>query len=318
MPSDRASSERGPLIEPHPVIARGLTKRFGTLTAVAGVDFDVRAGECLGVLGPNGAGKTTTVKMITCFSPITEGEVHIFGLNVTQSPREVKALLGICPQEDNLDPDFSVRRNLLVYGRYFGIPEPTLRRRADELLELVALTEKARADVSTLSGGMKRRLVLARALLNEPRLLVLDEPTTGLDPQARQAIWQRVRQLRAGGVTVLLTTHYMEEASQLCDRVLLMHGGKIVLEGPPKTLVESEVGREVVELWNVLPEVRRLIGASDWPHEETEDRLYLNDRVGGVIAAAIQEHCPEQERLIRHATLEDVFLRRTGRSLSAV
>ena len=299
-----------------PIEVRSLVKRYGELTAVDGIDFTVNTGECVGLLGPNGAGKTTTVKMLTCFTPMTSGSVRVFGLDVARSPREVKAVLGICPQEDNLDPDFDVRKNLLVYGRYFGIPSAVLKRRADELLEWVQLTEKASTDLRALSGGMKRRLVLARALLNEPRMLVLDEPTTGLDPQARHLIWQRVRQLQARGVTVLLTTHYMEEATQLCNRVILMHGGKILLEGPPNDLIASEVGREVVELWNTPPEVLAFVESAGFPHEVVEERIYLYDREGGVIRAEIERRFPAQERLIRHATLEDVFLHRAGRTLT--
>jgi lipooligosaccharide transport system ATP-binding protein len=304
------------LTETIPVDARGLIKRYGDLTAVAGIDFEVRPGECVGFLGPNGAGKTTTVRMLTCFTPITAGTVRVFGLDCAERPRDVKRLLGICPQEDNLDPDFSARKNLLTYARYFGITGREAARRADQLLDLVQLRDKATANIRELSGGMKRRLMLARALLNEPRLLVLDEPTTGLDPQARHLIWQRVRTLRADqGVTVLLTTHYMEEASQLCDRVILMEGGRILLEGRPDMLVESEVGREVVEAWEAVPGFAEFVRDSGWRHEEAEGRLYIHDVAGSVVAAAIQERFPGQQRLIRRATLEDVFLHRAGRAL---
>jgi lipooligosaccharide transport system ATP-binding protein len=298
-----------------PIAASGLTKRYGSFTAVAGIDFQVQAGECVGFLGPNGAGKTTTVRMVSCFTPISAGSVRIFGLDVTQRPRVVKALLGICPQEDNLDPDFNVRQNLLLYGRYHDLPRATATRRADELLELMQLTEKARAKIAELSGGMKRRLILARALMNHPRLLILDEPTTGLDPQARHLIWQRVRQLKSEGVTALLTTHYMEEASQLCDRVILMDNGRILLQGTPGELVAREAGREVVELWELTDEVRSFVRAAGWPAEEAEERLFLYDRGGDGIAAAIGDRFPHQPRLIRHATLEDVFLLRAGRAL---
>jgi lipooligosaccharide transport system ATP-binding protein len=302
--------------DPVPIEACGLVKRYGDLTAVAGIDFEVRPGECVGFLGPNGAGKTTTVRMLTCFTPVTAGTVRVFGLDCSDHPREVKRLLGICPQEDNLDPDFSTRKNLLSYARYFGITGREATRRADELLDLVQLRDKAGANIRELSGGMKRRLLLARALLNEPRLLVLDEPTTGLDPQARHLIWQRVRALRAEqGVTVLLTTHYMEEASQLCDRVILMEGGRILLEGCPDALVESEVGREVVEAWEAVPGFAEFVRDSGWRHEEVEGRLYIHDVAGGVVAAAIQDLFPGQQRLIRRATLEDVFLHRAGRAL---
>jgi len=301
--------------DPPPIEARGLVKRYGDFTAVDDIDFDVAVGECVALLGPNGAGKTTTIRMLTGFSPITDGSIRVFGRDVAKETRVVKSLMGICPQEDNLDPDFSVRKNLLVFARYFGMEKNLAARRADELLEMVGLTEKAHGIIMELSGGMKRRLMLARALLNEPQLLVLDEPTTGLDPQARQLIWQRVRHMREAGITVLLTTHYMEEASQLADRVIVMNEGKILLEGEPEVLVQNEVGQEVVELWNVTDAAREFIEQQDWPMESVEGRLYICDRVGGEVAHAIESRFPEQDRQIRHATLEDVFLRRTGRAL---
>jgi lipooligosaccharide transport system ATP-binding protein len=301
--------------EPLPIQAMGLTKRYGPLTAVDGIDFSVAAGECVGFLGPNGAGKTTTVRMVTCFTPISSGTVSVFGLDAAHHPRQIKSRLGVCPQEDNLDPDFSVRRNLLVYARYFGIPRAQARARTDQLLEMMQLTEKADSQIDALSGGMKRRLVIARALLNEPDLLVLDEPTTGLDPQARHMIWQRIRQLRATGTTILITTHYMEEASQLCNRVILMDQARILLEGSPADLVTREIGREVVELWDVPQEVRAFVTASAWPTEEGEERLFVYDRGGGEVGVKIGQRYPHQSRLIRPATLEDVFLHRAGRSL---
>ncbi len=301
--------------DPPPIEARGLVKRYGDFTAVDGIDFDVAAGECVALLGPNGAGKPTTIRMLTGFSAITDGSIRVFGRDVAKDTRVVKSLMGICPQEDNLDPDFSVRKNLLVFARYFGMEKNLAARRADELLEMVGLTEKADGIIMELSGGMKRRLMLARALLNEPQLLVLDEPTTGLDPQARQLIWQRARHMREAGITVLLTTHYMEEASQLANRVIVMNEGKILLEGEPAVLVQNEVGQEVVELWNVTDAAREFIEQQDWPMESVESRLYICDRVGGEVAHAIESRFPEQDRQIRHATLEDVFLRRTGRAL---
>ncbi|MDP6528643.1 MAG: ATP-binding cassette domain-containing protein [Gemmatimonadota bacterium] len=261
----------------HPVEARGLTKRYGSFTAVDSVDFSVEPGECVGFLGPNGAGKTTTVRMISCFLPVTAGSARVFGMDVTADPRRIKARLGICPQEDNLDPDFNVLRNLLVYGRYFGLSTEETRTRGLELLAMVGLEDRADARIDELSGGMKRRLILARSLLNRPDLLLLDEPTTGLDPDARLLIWRRVESLKAEGVTVLLTTHYMEEAARLCDRVILMDGGRILLDGPPGELVEQEIGGEVVET------------------------------AGG----------DDANRITRPATLEDVFLRRTGKSLGS-
>jgi lipooligosaccharide transport system ATP-binding protein len=298
-----------------PIVAAGLSKRFGALTAVDAIDFRVEAGECVGFLGPNGAGKTTTVNIVTCSSPLSAGRVRVFGLDVNRHPREIKARIGVCPQENNLDPDFSVRQNLFVYARYFGLRGAALARRADELLEFVHLTEKSDAAVDELSGGMKRRLILARALINQPRILIMDEPTTGLDPQGRHAIWNRIRRLRDHGTTVLLTTHYMEEASQLCTRVILMDHGRIVREGTPEGLIAEEIGREVMELWDLAPEVEAYVRDAGWPSEFSENRLFLFDREGGRIAAEIGARFPQQQRLIRRATLEDVFLHLTGRML---
>ncbi|MBN1423197.1 ABC transporter ATP-binding protein [Candidatus Fermentibacteria bacterium] len=299
----------------HPIEARRLTKRYGTLTAVDAIDFEVEHGQCVGFLGPNGAGKTTTVKMIAGFSPITAGRVLVFGVDVSANPRDVKRQIGVCPQEDNLDPDFSVMKNLLVFARYFNMPSSVSATRANELLEFLHLSDKRDAKIDELSGGMKRRLLLARALLNTPRLLLLDEPTTGLDPQARHLIWQRVRTLRDGGATVLLTTHYMEEASQLCDRVIMMDAGRILLEGRPDELVAREVGREVIELWKTTPEVTAFVRGSGWAFEQVEDRIIIRDQQGGQVSRLIEERFPTQARLIRGATLEDVFLIRTGRAL---
>jgi lipooligosaccharide transport system ATP-binding protein len=301
---------RAPAIE-----ASGLTKRYGHLTAVDAIDFAVAAGECVGFLGPNGAGKTTTVKMVSCFSPVTAGTVRVFGHDVMTHPREVKANLGICPQEDNLDPDFSVGKNLLVYARYYGMPLATSRERAADLLKLMQLDEKVEAKIHELSGGMKRRLILARALLNRPRLLILDEPTTGLDPQARHMIWQRIRQLKAEGTTILITTHYMEEASQLCDRVILMDLGKILLEGSPANLVRDSVGEEVLELWNHGPDVVAFIADRGWPSEEVDERLFVYLPAGSEGARELGDRFPHQERSLRRASLEDVFLRKAGRAL---
>jgi lipooligosaccharide transport system ATP-binding protein len=295
--------------------AKGLTKRFGAVTAVDSIDFTVRTGECVGFLGPNGAGKTSTVRMVACLSPLTSGTARVFGFDVTKDPRQIKERLGVCPQEDNLDPDFSTSHNLLVFARYFDLPREEAKRRTDELLDLMQLREKSGSRVEELSGGMKRRLALARALLNRPRLLLLDEPTTGLDPQARHLMWQRIRQLKQDGVTCLLTTHYMEEAHRLCDRVILMDGGKILLEGRPDELIEREVGREVCELWNTPEEVKLFVRSRDWIFEEVEDRLYVYDREGGIVRTEIEARFPAQERLLRHASLEDVFLLRAGRML---
>jgi lipooligosaccharide transport system ATP-binding protein len=297
------------------ISARNLEKSYGTLDAVRGISFEVAPSEVVGILGPNGAGKTTTVRMISCFLPPTSGTALVYGVDVRERPRDVKRMLGICPQEDNLDPDFDVLKNLLVYGRYFGIPAAELRRRAGPLLEMMALADKAKSPVAALSGGMKRRLILARALLNEPRVLILDEPTTGLDPQARHAIWTRVRALRATGVTVLLTTHYMEEAAQLCDRVIIVDGGTILLEGTPDALVRQEVGRTVIESWNYGPDFANFVRELPGRMEEVGDRIYFYPSDEDHAERSLEARFPNQERLIRRATLEDVFLKRTGRAL---
>lgn len=297
------------------IIARDLAKTYGAVEAVRGVSFDVAPGEVVGFLGPNGAGKTTTVRMISCFLPPTAGMASVYGLDVRTSPREVKRMLGICPQEDNLDPDFNVLKNLLVYGRYFGIPGREVRLRAEELLELVQLSDRKKSAIGELSGGMKRRLILARALLNNPRVLILDEPTTGLDPQARHAIWTRIRALRATGVTVLLTTHYMEEAAQLCDRVIVIDNGQILLEGSPQSLVDREVGRTVVEAWNFDEAFETFLRGLPGRIELVGDRLYFYPREADPVERLLDERFPSQERLIRRATLEDVFLKLTGRAL---
>jgi len=297
------------------IVARDLRKRYGELEAVRGVSFTVAKGEIVGFLGPNGAGKTTTVRMLSCFLPPSAGSASIHDVDIRERPRDVKRMIGVCPQEDNLDPDFHVVQNLHVYGRYFGIPRKVIRDRALELLAFVALSDKAHAPIASLSGGMKRRLVLARALLNEPRVLILDEPTTGLDPQARHAIWTRIRNLRAHGTTILLTTHNMEEASQLCDRVIVMDGGLILIEGVPQELVEREVGRTVVEAWNYDDSFVQFLRGLDGRLEEMSDRLYFYPLESDHVERLFDQRFPNQERLVRRATLEDVFLKLTGRAL---
>lgn len=298
--------------------ARGLVKRYGTLAAVDGVSFVVSPGECFGFLGPNGAGKTTTIKMITGFAPVTAGTLRVAGMDVTREARRVKALLGVVPQEDNLDPDLPVRKNLEVYARYFSIPPETARRRIIESLELFQLEEKAEAGVDALSGGMKRRLIIARALVNDPRILVLDEPTTGLDPQARHLVWQKLRLLKSRGVTMLLTTHYMDEAVHLCDRLVIMHHGKILTEGNPYALIAEHAGELVLEL-RMAPDEREpfLAEVRDVPGtavEEVEDIVYLFG--AKKTAREIAERVDDPARaFLRPGNLEDVFLRLTGRGL---
>jgi lipooligosaccharide transport system ATP-binding protein len=299
-----------------PVIeARRLTKKFGEMEAVAGVDFVVRESECCGFLGPNGAGKTTTVRMISCVSPVTSGEARVFGMSVVEKPRAIKLILGVCPQEDNLDPDFSVLRNLLVYARYFGIPKREAKRRAEELLDFFQLSDRADAKIRTLSGGMKRRLLLARSLINKPRLLLLDEPTTGLDPQARHLIWQRVRALKKSGTTILLTTHYMEEAAQLCDRIIFMDQGRILTEGSPETLVRENVSRDVLEISGGGPDLVEALGRDGVQVEALADRIYVYTDRGEEIHRFVTESFKVDQCLLRRGTLEDVFLKLTGREL---
>ena len=300
--------------------ARRLSKHYGERLAVDGIDFDVPAGVCFGFLGPNGAGKTTTMKMIYGLVAIGDGELRVLGLDGVRERRRIKAMLGVVPQETNLDGELTVRENLVVHARYFGLPPEVVTKRIDELLEFTLLSDRANESIWSLSGGMKRRLLVARALVNEPHLIVLDEPTTGLDPQARLAVWRALERLKAQGVTLLLTTHYMEEAARLCDRLLIMDHGRIVTEGEPGALVREHVGREVLEL--KLGEgcdgealVASLDGRLDG-HELTEDALMLYaDDAEEVLGALDHERYPTDSALVRHATLEDVFLRLTGRSL---
>jgi lipooligosaccharide transport system ATP-binding protein len=299
--------------------ARGLAKRFGELLAVAGIDFSVREGECFGLLGPNGAGKTSTIRMITCVSPVSAGELLVDGMDVRNRGRQIKARLGVVPQEENLDPDLTVWQNLAVYARYYDIPIPEARRRAQEILELFQLAERRKEIVDNLSGGMKRRLIIARALINEPRILVLDEPTTGLDPQARHLVWQKLRYLRSQGITMLLTTHYMEEAAHLCDRLVVMHEGRILAEGSPLALIQEHVGRQVLELR--LDDGRRQAAIETLRRraavllEEVEDVLYAFGADEDWEAVLEEFSAFGDGARLRAATLEDVFLRLTGRGL---
>ena len=298
--------------------ARGLVKHYGDFVAVDDVSFDIREGECFGVLGPNGAGKTTTIRMITATSPITEGRLRVAGLDVGVEPRKVKAALGVVPQDDNLDPDLLVRQNLEVYARYFGLDREAVRRRIDEALELFQLDDRANSNVDDLSGGMKRRLTIARALVNDPRVLILDEPTTGLDPQARHLVWQQLRLLKNRGVTMLLTTHYMEEATHLCDRLVIMHRGKILIEGRPYDLIAEVAGPQVLELR--LPPRERDALLAEFPQhdgvsvERVEDLTYVFG--GGTASAMAAERVGDPHRAhLRPGNMEDVFMLLTGRGL---
>ena len=299
--------------------ARGLTKRFGEFTAVDAIDFDVAPGESFGFLGPNGAGKTSAMRMIGCVSPRSSGTLSVLGLDPSTHGPQIRARLGVVPQQDTLDTELTVRENLLIYGRYFGLTRAECAKRADELLDFAQLTERASDRVEHMSGGMKRRLTIARSLINEPDVLLLDEPTTGLDPQARHLLWDRLYRLKQRGVTLVLTTHYMDEAEQLCDRLVVMDKAKIVAEGSPRSLIEQYATREVTEL-RFAPGVQETLdGQLDGLAERIErlpDRvlLYTNDGEAAVAAAHERGLQPEQV-LVRRSSLEDVFLRLTGRSL---
>jgi lipooligosaccharide transport system ATP-binding protein len=296
--------------------AHGLTKRYGDFLAVDHIDFEVYKGECVGFLGPNGAGKTTTVRMLYCFLSPTSGELLVGGMDVNKQSREIKSLVGVAPQEDNLDPDFTVIKNLTVYARYFDIPQEEAQKRAVEQLKFFQLMEKKDVPIMALSTGMKRRLIFARALLNHPQILLLDEPTTGLDPQARHLVWDEVRHLKKQQVSIILTTHYMDEAAVLCDRILIVDKGKIIEQGKPADLVCKHVGEEVLEvdydeklekqLQEAFPEARL---------ERLSDRLQIfTDKPHGVFESFLKEH-PLQNVTIRSANIEDVFLKLTGRGL---
>ncbi|WP_345604939.1 ABC transporter ATP-binding protein [Pseudonocardia adelaidensis] len=300
------------------VQARGLRKRFGEFEAVRGIDVDVARGEVFGFLGPNGAGKSSTMRMIACVSPRSAGELQVLGMDPTADGPRIRARIGVVPQLDNLDQELSVRQNLEVYGRYFGLSRAQVRAKATELLEFAQLSERGDSEVEPLSGGMKRRLTIARALVNDPELLLLDEPTTGLDPQARHLLWERLYRLKREGVTQIITTHYMDEAEQLCDRLVVMDGGLIVAEGSPAELIERYSTREVLELRFPVGEAPQAGALA--PHvervEELPDRLLLYTADGEHAQAAVTSagHRP-LSALVRRSTLEDVFLRLTGRSL---
>jgi lipooligosaccharide transport system ATP-binding protein len=299
--------------------ARGLVKRFGDFTAVDGIDVDVQRGEAFGFLGPNGAGKSSTMRMIGCVSPPTGGVLRILDLDPLRDGPAIRARLGVCPQLDNLDLELTVRENLTTYARFFGIPRKLARARADELLEFVQLTERAESKVEPLSGGMKRRLTIARALVNEPEIVLLDEPTTGLDPQARHLVWERLFRLKQQGVTLVLTTHYMDEAEQLCDRLVVMDGGRIAAEGSPRALIEQYSTREVVELrFNAESQeafADKLAGVGERV-EVLPDRILLYVADGDGAVAEVQRRALSPAGvLVRRSSLEDVFLHLTGRTL---
>jgi lipooligosaccharide transport system ATP-binding protein len=310
--------------QPPLVHARGLVKRFGELVAVDGVDFDVERGEAFGFLGPNGAGKTSTMRMIGCVSPPSGGTLTILGLNPVTQGADIRARLGVVPQQDTLDMELTVRENIIIYGRYFGLPRGDLGRRADELIDFVQLNERANDRVEPLSGGMKRRLTIARSLVNDPEVMLLDEPTTGLDPQARHTVWGRLFRLKQRGVTLILTTHYMDEAEQLCDRLVVMDKGKIAAEGSPLELIRRYSTREVVELRfrrenrpeEVATELSSRLDGFVRRLEALPDRLLLYTDDGDATASHVHELGLQPDSvLVRRSTLEDVFLHLTGRTL---
>ncbi len=298
--------------------ARGLTKRFASLTAVDAIDFDVERGEAFGFLGPNGAGKTSTMRMIGCVSSVSGGTLRVLGMDPLRDGPRIRARLGVVPQSDTLDTELHVDENLFTYARYFGLPRDVARQRAQQLLDFVQLKDRARDNVEFLSGGMKRRLTIARALVNEPELLLLDEPTTGLDPQARHLVWDRLYRLKQQGVTIVLTTHYMDEAEQLCDRLVVMDKAKIVAFGSPRSLIDQYSSREVLELRfpvDTTPALDKLDGLAD-RIEALPDRVLLYTGDGEAAAVAVHNRGLRPESiLVRRSTLEDVFLRLTGRSL---
>ena len=309
---------RGDADEPL-IVARDLVKRFGDLTAVDGIDVDVRRGEAFGFLGPNGAGKSSTMRMIGCTSPVTSGTLRVLGLDPATHGREIRARLGVVPQQDQLDGELTVAENLVIYGRFFDIPRAECKRRAAELLEFVQLGERADSKVEPLSGGMKRRLTIARSLINEPELLLLDEPTTGLDPQARHVLWDRLYRLKQQGVTLVLTTHYMDEAEQLCDRLVVMDKGAIVAMGSPRELIDRYSTREVLELRFPAGTNEAQAGGVAGIGDRTEvlpDRVLIYADDGEVALKEVHNRGVEPESaLVRRSSLEDVFLRLTGRTL---
>ena len=308
-------SAGAPLID-----ARGLRKEFDRIVAVDGVDFAVQRGEAFGFLGPNGAGKSSTMRMIGCVSPVSDGTLRVLGLDPERDGPQIRGRLGVVPQEDNLDTELTVWDNLLIYGRYFDLPRAVIRERADELLTFVQLRERRNDRVDPLSGGMKRRLIVARALINQPELLLLDEPTTGLDPQARHLLWERLYSLKRQGVTLVLTTHYMDEAEQLCDRLVIMDGGRIVAEGSPRELIQRHSTREVVELRFETAEAPQAavprLAATGERVEVLNDRVLVYTGDGDAMVEAVTgDGLQPAAVLVRRSTLEDVFLTLTGRTL---
>jgi lipooligosaccharide transport system ATP-binding protein len=299
-----------------PVVkAKNLTKQFKELVAVDHISFEVRGGECFGFLGPNGAGKTSTIRMIYGFSPVSGGSLTVFGLDIRHHLRAIKARIGVCQQENNLDPDLTVWENLLIYARYFNLPQKVARQRAEEWLTFMGLIHKREAKIPELSGGLMRRLVIARALIHNPDLLILDEPTTGLDPQSRHQVWEQLWLLKGKGLCILLTTHYMDEAEQICDRLVIMDHGRILVEGQPHSLIQEYIGGNVIEVENPTRALFEFIESQDLTHETLPHRLLIHTGEGEKLFRRISGEFCTSGCTLRMATLEDVFLKFTGRGL---
>ena len=297
------------------VEAKNLRKEFGSIIAVDDISFNVMPGECFGILGPNGAGKTSTVRMIYGFSPMTGGSLKIFGLDVAQSLRAIKSRIGVCQQENSLDPDLTVEQNLMVFARYFNMPKKISVEKTEKQLKFIALDHRRDAMVTELSGGMMRRLVIARALINDPELLILDEPTTGLDPQSRHQVWERLERLKASGLSILLTTHYMDEAARLCDRLIIVDHGHILVEGKPVDLIKKHVGRNIIEVADPGKALTDYVQSHFQTYEALEHRLIIYDEESEALFHTISTQFCNEGCVLRPATLEDVFLKLTGRDL---
>ncbi|HAM39662.1 MAG: hypothetical protein A2474_07765 [Elusimicrobia bacterium RIFOXYC2_FULL_34_12] len=297
------------------VKASKLAKTFYNIIAVNNVNFSVYKQECFGLLGPNGAGKTTTVRMIYCFLEPSGGELIVLGKNVLKNPREIKSCIGVCPQENNLDPDLTVWDNLRVFARYFDIGRNEARARCEELLHFVGLFNKKDSRIDELSGGMKRRLIIARSLINKPNLLIMDEPTTGLDPQGKHQVWETIMQLKGQGTTFVLTTHYMDEAAHLCDRIVIMDKGDIIMEGRPRELVENNIGSNVIEIYSSDSEIENYMKSKNLKYEKTKTHYYIYVKGGEKELTEICERFGSEICSLRMANLEDVFLKSTGREL---
>ena len=297
--------------------AENLRKTFGAFTAVDGITFRARRGECFGILGPNGAGKTSTIRMIYGFSPLSGGSLRVLGEDVTRrrALRKVKYRIGVCQQDNNLDPELSVLQNLEVFASYFDIAAPKASERALALLQFIALENRKDTAIPELSGGLMRRLVLARALINEPDLLILDEPTTGLDPQSRHQLWERLEGLRARGISILLTTHYMEEAARLCDRLIIMDHGRILVEGRPQDLIRDHAGKDIIEVGDPGEELRAFVRDRGLRHDDLGHRIIIYCDERDQLYREVSEHYCRDGCILRTATLEDVFLKLTGREL---